>query len=137
MFPCARIRFSAFTFFAVLLSISRTAMANDEVVVLDTGNTAWMLVSHEITRMTITRVSGHGRSRHQTALFRGREVDIPLLPKVRMEIACNDEFKDEIVDTILSTARTSGLNPGDGKIFVQQLEECIRIRTGETGPEAI
>ncbi len=72
------------------------------------------LVSHEITRMAITRVSGHGRSRHQTALFRGREVDIPLLPKVRMEIVCNDEFKDEIVDTILSTARTSGLNPGDG-----------------------
>ena len=95
------------------------------------------LVSHNITRMTISRVSGHGRASHQIGLFRGREVDIPLLPKVRMEIACNDDFKDEIVETILSVARTDGQIPGDGKIFVQPLEECIRIRTGETGPDAI
>jgi len=95
------------------------------------------LVKHEITRMTLSRVSGHGRAQHRTGLFRGREVDIPLMPKIRMEIACNDEFKDEIVEAIFKNARTEGDTPGDGKIFVLPLEECIRIRTGETGSEAI
>ncbi|HJO98179.1 MAG TPA: P-II family nitrogen regulator [Rhodospirillales bacterium] len=95
------------------------------------------LTGKEITRMTLSRVSGHGRARHRTGLFRGREVDIPLMPKIRMEIACNDEFKDEIVNLILHSARTEGDSPGDGKIFVLPLEECTRIRTGETGEEAI
>jgi nitrogen regulatory protein P-II 1 len=95
------------------------------------------LITNDITRMSISRVSGHGRAQHRTGLFRGREVDIPLMPKVRMEIACNDEFKDQIVDIILKSARTQGDTPGDGKIFVLPLEECIRIRTGETGGEAI
>lgn len=95
------------------------------------------LIKADITRMTLSRVSGHGRAQHRTGLFRGREVDIPLMPKLRMEIACNDEFKDEIIDLILKNARTDGDSPGDGKIFVVPLEECIRIRTGETGHEAI
>lgn len=97
------------------------------------------LIAAEITRITVSRVSGHGQQK-QEEIYRGRVFTPGLLPKVKIEIAVNDEFVDTTVDTILKAARSKE-GPegelGDGKIFIQPLEECIRIRTGSRGSEAI
>ncbi len=90
-----------------------------------------------ISRITVNRVSGHGRQEGEE-LYRGAKVIPSLLPKVRLEIAVNDDFVDVTCDTIMEAARKSdGAAVGDGKIFVVNLEECIRIGTGEKGSEAI
>ncbi len=97
------------------------------------------LIAAGITRITITRVSGHGQQR-QEELYRGRTIIPNLIPKIKIEIAVNDEFVEETVDTIIEAARTKNGNEGevgDGKIFIMPLEECIRIRTGTRGGEAI
>ena len=94
------------------------------------------LINADITRITVSRVTGHGRQ-EDIDLYRGSEVTPNLIPKVRLDIAVNDEFIDVTVDTILKTARHSDGKIGDGKIFITPLEECIRIRTGERGSEAI
>lgn len=94
------------------------------------------LIAAEITRITVSRVSGHGRSVNQD-LYRGQTVAPNLLPKIRLDIACNDAFVEITVAAILQAARHEGGRIGDGKIFITQLEECIRIRTGERGGDAI
>ena len=94
------------------------------------------LIKAEITRITVSRVTGRGRAT-ETYLYRGQEVPPTLQPKVRLEIACNDEFVDIIVDTILNAARHGEGKTGDGKIFIVPLEECIRISTKTRGSEAI
>jgi len=94
------------------------------------------LIAAEITRITVSRVSGHGRSVNQD-LYRGQVVAPNLLPKVRLDIACNDAFVEIAVEAILQAARHNGGRIGDGKIFITHLEECIRIRTGERGGDAI
>jgi nitrogen regulatory protein P-II 1 len=96
------------------------------------------LIDAEITRITVSRVSGNGRQRIEE-LYRGQKIVPDLIPKIRIEIAVNDSFVDITVDTILRSARTNGVegNVGDGKIFITPLEECIRIRTGEKGGKAI
>lgn len=96
------------------------------------------LIDAEITRITVSRVSGNGRQRIEE-LYRGQKIVPDLIPKIRIEIAVNDSFVDITVDTILKSARTNGVegNVGDGKIFITPLEECIRIRTGERGSKAI
>ncbi len=94
------------------------------------------LIAAEITRITVSRVSGHGRSVNQD-LYRGQTVVPNLLPKVRLDIACNDAFVEITVAAILQAARHNGGRIGDGKIFITHLEECIRIRTGERGGDAI
>lgn len=94
------------------------------------------LIAAEITRITVSRVSGHGRSVNQD-LYRGQIVVPNLLPKVRLDIACNDAFVEITVAAILQAARHNDGRIGDGKIFITQLEECIRIRTGERGGDAI
>ena len=94
------------------------------------------LVSAEITRITVSRCSGRGQAEHKD-IYRGLEVAPELIPKIRLDIACNDEFKQTTIDAILSAARTGEGEIGDGKIFVTELEECIRIRTGESGSAAI
>ncbi len=96
------------------------------------------LIAAEITRITVTRCTGHGRHQPQTELYRGQAFAPNLLPKVRLDIACNDPFVPIAVDAILSSARHGeGGAIGDGKIFITPLEECIRISTGERGGEAI
>ena len=92
------------------------------------------LIEAEITRITVCRVSGHGRQM-QADLHRGRKVIPNLVPKVRLTIAVNDSFVEPTCKAIIEAARTGSV--GDGKIFITPLEECIRIRTGETGGEAI
>jgi nitrogen regulatory protein P-II 1 len=94
------------------------------------------LVQAEITRITVSRCSGRGRA-EGVALYRGQALAPELLPKVRLDIACNDEFVDITIDAILSAARHGNGKIGDGKIFVTPLEQCIRIRTNERGGQAI
>lgn len=95
------------------------------------------LIAAEITRITVSRVSGHGQQRIEE-MYRGQRVVPDLIPKIRIEIAVNDAFVDVTIDTILRAARTNGSGSvGDGKIFITPLEECIRIRTGERGGTAI
>jgi nitrogen regulatory protein P-II 1 len=89
-----------------------------------------------ITRITVSRVSGHGRQEGEE-LFRGARVIPSLLPKVRLDIAVNQDFVKLTCDTILEAARAGEGKIGDGKIFITNLEECIRIRTGEKGGGAI
>lgn len=97
------------------------------------------LIAAEITRITVSRVSGHGQQR-QEELYRGQTIIPNLIPKIKIEIAVNDEFVDITVDTIIHAARSkdgSEGEVGDGKIFIVPLEECIRIRTGDRGGKAI
>ena len=94
------------------------------------------LIEAEITRITVSRVSGHGNQK-RIEIYRGNAVVPSLIPKVKLEIAVNEEFVDITVNTIINSARTNGGQVGDGKIFIQPLEECIRIRTGEKGGKAI
>lgn len=95
------------------------------------------LIAAEITRITVSRVSGHGQQTSEE-IYRGQIVVPNLIPKIRLEIAVNDAFVDITVDTILKSAKSAeGGQVGDGKIFITPLEECIRIRTGERGSKAI
>jgi len=95
------------------------------------------LIDAEIERITVNRVSGHGQQL-EVEVHRGQKVIPNLIPRVEIVIACNDAFEDITVSTILRTARTGASGEvGDGKIFVQDLKECIRIRTGERGGQAI
>ncbi len=97
------------------------------------------LIAAEITRITVSKVSGHGQQM-QEEYYRGQKIIPNLVPKIKMEIAVNDEFVDITVETIVKAARSSNGTEGavgDGKIFILPLEECIRIRTGERGGEAI
>jgi nitrogen regulatory protein P-II 1 len=95
------------------------------------------LIEADITRITVSRVSGHGQQVTEE-IYRGKKVVPSLIPKIRLEIAVNDEFMDITVDTILMAAKSSeGGEVGDGKIFITPLEECIRIRTEERGGKAI
>jgi nitrogen regulatory protein P-II 1 len=94
------------------------------------------LIEVEITRITVSRVSGHGQQIREE-IYRGRSVVPNLTPKIRLEIAVNDDFVDITVETIIKAAKTNGGTLGDGKIFITALEDCIRIRTEERGGTAI
>lgn len=85
--------------------------------------------------MTVTEVRGFGRQKGHKEQYRGAEYTVDFLPKVKMEVVVADEDARKVIDTILSTARTGQI--GDGKIFVTNLQEAIRIRTGETGAESL
>jgi nitrogen regulatory protein P-II 1 len=96
------------------------------------------LIQNEITRITVVRVSGHGQQTGQESIYRGKKIVPNLIPKVKIEIAVNDDFVDITVDTIIKSAKTNSTGEvGDGKIFIMPLEECIRIRTEEKGGTAI
>jgi nitrogen regulatory protein P-II 1 len=95
------------------------------------------LINAEITRITVSRVSGHGRQQ-EIEVYRGKKVVPNLLPKIRLDIAVNNEFVDITVDTIIRSAKSGDDGKvGDGKIFITTLDECIRIRTEERGSVAI
>ncbi|PSJ79489.1 P-II family nitrogen regulator [Neisseria iguanae] len=85
--------------------------------------------------MTVSEVKGFGRQKGHTEVYRGAEYAVDFMPKVKVEIVAEDERVGQIVDMILETARTGKV--GDGKIFVEAVEQVIRIRTGETGDEAV
>jgi nitrogen regulatory protein P-II 1 len=93
------------------------------------------LYGAEVQLMTVSEVLGHGRQGGVTEVYRGNRETGNLLRKIRLEIAVNDDYVDRTVAAIITGAKTGEL--GDGKIFVYNLEECIRIRTEERGPGAI
>jgi len=88
-----------------------------------------------IQGMTVTEVKGFGRQKGHTELYRGAEYVVDFLPKIKIEIAVSDEIFEKTVDAIVEAANTGRI--GDGKIFVLDIEETVRIRTGERGPEAV
>ena len=88
-----------------------------------------------IQGITVTEVKGFGRQRGHTELYRGAEYVVDFLPKAKIELAVADDVAEQVVEAIANTARTGKI--GDGKIFVTDLDEAIRIRTGETGAEAV
>ena len=85
--------------------------------------------------ITVTEVKGFGRQKGHTELYRGAEYVVDFLPKVKLEIAIDDDLVDQVVEAITKAAATGKI--GDGKIFISSLDEVIRIRTGETGKSAI
>ncbi len=96
------------------------------------------LAARDVYLMTVSDVRGCGRQRGYTEVYRGTEVRIRLIPKLKLEIAVNEAFVEATVEAIVHAARSGDTGAiGDGKIFVLPLEDCVRIRTGERGPEAI
>jgi len=93
------------------------------------------LTEQGVQGMTISEVRGFGRQKGHTETYRGTEYTVDFVPKVKLELVVADDASRRVVDTILRTAQTGQI--GDGKIFVSTLDEVIRIRTGETGAEAI
>ena len=88
-----------------------------------------------IQGITVTEVKGFGRQRGHTELYRGAEYVVDFLPKAKIELAVADDIAEQVIEAIANTARTGKI--GDGKIFVTELVQAIRIRTGETGSEAV
>jgi len=96
------------------------------------------LNERDVYLMTVSDVRGCGRQRGYTEVYRGTEFQVRLLPKLKLEIAVNEAFVEATVEAIVHAARTAETGQiGDGKIFVLPLDDCIRIRTGERGGEAI
>lgn len=96
------------------------------------------LTDVEVFRLTVMDCQGFGRQKGQTEMYRGRELSVNLLRKVQLQIAVNPDFVEPAIQAIINGGRTGKSGEiGDGKIFVLPLEDCVRIRTGERGSEAI
>lgn len=93
------------------------------------------LYSREVYKLSVTNALGCGQQKGYHETYRGADIEVNLLKKIRLEIAVNNDFVKPAIEGIIEGAKTGKI--GDGKIFVYPLEECIRIRTGETGNEAI
>jgi nitrogen regulatory protein P-II 1 len=93
------------------------------------------LNEHGVSGMTITEVRGFGRQKGHTEMYRGTEYAVDFVPKVKMEIVVDDAQLQKVIDTVVKSAQTGQI--GDGKIFVTDLAETVRIRTGETGEQAL
>lgn len=85
--------------------------------------------------MTLTEVKGYGRQKGHTELYRGSEYQIDFLPKIKIEVIVSDHIADKVVETILNAAKTGQV--GDGKIFIYNVEDAVRVRTGESGEDAL
>ncbi len=88
-----------------------------------------------ISGITVTEVKGFGRQKGHTELYRGAEYVVDFLPKIKIDVAVDDSIVDQVIDSITNAAKTGKI--GDGKIFVTGLDQVVRIRTSETGPEAL
>lgn len=88
-----------------------------------------------IKGMTVSEVKGYGRQKGHTEIYRGAEYVVDFIPKIKLEIIVQDEQVDQVIDQLLEVARTGKI--GDGKIFVLPVERVVRVRTGETGSEAV
>ena len=93
------------------------------------------LAKNDVHGMTVSEVRGFGRQRGHKETYRGAEYTVDFLPKVKLEVVVSDEAVSAVIETIVKSAKTG--NVGDGKIFVTDLAETVRIRTGETGEEAL
>ena len=93
------------------------------------------LLSIGVTGLTVTDVKGYGRQKGHTELYRGSEYEVDLLPKTKIDVAVSDDKCDEVLETVTKAANTG--NIGDGKIFVFELDQLIRIRTGDLNEDAL
>ena len=93
------------------------------------------LAEVRVKGLTLTEVKGYGRQKGHTELYRGSEYQIDFLPKIKLEVIVGDAMADKVIDTIIKAAKTGQV--GDGKIFVYPVEDVIRVRTGESGEEAL
>jgi nitrogen regulatory protein P-II 1 len=93
------------------------------------------LIQMGVEGMTVSEVRGHGRQKGHTEVFKGREYSVDLLPKIKLELVVTDEIVEDVIDTLLTTAYTGSI--GDGKIFVYDLKDVIRIRSRERGKVAV
>lgn len=93
------------------------------------------LAEVDVQGMTVTEVKGFGRQKGHTEIYRGSEYTVDFLPKVKIEIVVNDEEADKVTEAIVKSSNTGKI--GDGKVFVSNIERAIRIRTGETGSDAV
>jgi len=88
-----------------------------------------------VTGMTVSEVSGYGRQKGHTEVYRGAEYDVALVPKLRIEVVVDDDELEQVVDALVSTARTGRI--GDGKVWVQPVDSVVRVRTGEQDEAAL
>ena len=93
------------------------------------------LESYGVQGLTVSEASGYGRQRGHTEVYRGAEYTVDLLPKVRVEVLVGDDLADDIVDVLVATANTG--RAGDGKVWLVDVQEAVRVRTGERGEAAI
>ncbi len=93
------------------------------------------LIQLGVEGMTVSEVRGHGRQKGHTEVYKGREYDVDLLPKIKLELVLKDEAVEAVIESVLNTAYTGKI--GDGKIFVYKLDEVVRIRSQERGAAAI
>ncbi|MFT4471166.1 P-II family nitrogen regulator [Arthrobacter sulfonylureivorans] len=93
------------------------------------------LESYGVQGLTISQASGYGRQRGHTEVYRGAEYTVDLLPKIRIEVLVSDEQADDIVDVLVATANTG--HAGDGKVWLVDVQEAVRVRTGERGEAAL
>lgn len=93
------------------------------------------LTENGVSGMTVTEVRGYGRQKGHTEVYRGTEYNVDFVPKVKIEVVCSDDNLKTVLDTIIRSGQTGQI--GDGKIFVYSLENAVRIRTGESGEEAL
>jgi len=93
------------------------------------------LTSLGVEGLTATEVKGYGRQMGHTEIYRGAEYEVTFLPKIKIEVTVDDEMSSKVVEAIQSASKTGQI--GDGKIFVMPVEQSVRIRTGETGSEAL
>ncbi|MCH2114085.1 MAG: P-II family nitrogen regulator [Pirellulales bacterium] len=93
------------------------------------------LTKQGVAGMTVTEVRGFGRQKGHSETYRGTEYTVDFLPKVKIEVVVSDDKAQSVLDTVIKTAQTGQI--GDGKIFVADLDQIVRIRTGETGEEAV
>ena len=99
------------------------------------GDVKQALFEKEVFKMSVTNALGCGQQKGYSETYRGAVIEVNLLKKVRIDVAVNDDFVQKTIDAVIQGARSGTI--GDGKIFVTNLEDCIRIRTGEKGNEAI
>ncbi len=99
------------------------------------GSVKQALYDAEVFKMSVTNALGCGQQKGYSETYRGAEIEVNLLKKIRIEVAVNDEYVDRTVDALIKGARSGHI--GDGKIFILDMPECIRIRTGEKGKDAI
>ncbi len=93
------------------------------------------LFNEGITGLTISEIRGYGRQKGHTEIYRGSEYQLDFVPKLKIEVVVDDKIFEKVIDIIIGKAKTGKI--GDGKIFVSEVEDVIRIRTGESGPEAL
>tara|TARA_B100001142_G_C13730248_1_gene421201 strand:- start:50 stop:466 length:417 start_codon:yes stop_codon:yes gene_type:complete len=132
---CGQNRYSLSNYLSLQLEIIDMKMITAVIKPFKLDDVRESLADIGVQGITVTEVKGFGRQKGHTELYRGAEYVVDFLPKVKLEVAISDDLVDSTVEAITKSAATGKI--GDGKIFISSLDEVIRIRTGETGADAI